>query len=349
MKINKHNIEAWLLDYMEGNLDTPSTAELMAFLAENPEYEQYLTKKEDLPLLSQASYSFESKGKLRKSYADVVEITTANFEEFCIAATEGLLDQHNTERLDHFIAGNPQLKSTYDLYRKLRLRPDRDLTFTGKSRLKKQEKRIFSVQRLSVGLAIAASVAMFIFLISKYSDRSIIPPDFENSAQLSQVETSHIQSIPETAPSPDKTVSETPRHPKNSAINRESLTEGISTSTVTKEEPVNRENVILREIMPVTQVSLTPVTSKDLATIQLAEVSVPATMPETTENTGDETLFSMLISKVDLWKTAETAINGFNQLTESKLAINKITDEQGKFERLQVRTESYTISSSDLK
>ncbi|HEX2394613.1 MAG TPA: hypothetical protein VHI78_04665, partial [Bacteroidales bacterium] len=42
MTINRNNFEEYLLDYLEGNLDPLLTAELMAFIAENPRYEKFV-------------------------------------------------------------------------------------------------------------------------------------------------------------------------------------------------------------------------------------------------------------------------------------------------------------------
>jgi hypothetical protein len=47
---------------------------------------------------------------------------------------------------------------------------------------------------------------------------------------------------------------------------------------------------------------------------------------------------------VDIWKTAKTAIEGFNQLTESQLSISKVYDENGHASML-LSTESYSIES----
>jgi len=57
-----------------------------------------------------------------------------------------------------------------------------------------------------------------------------------------------------------------------------------------------------------------------------------------------DNLITEIFSKINLWKTAENAISGFNYLTEAQLSINKTTDEQGKLTGLSLNTESYTIA-----
>jgi hypothetical protein len=58
-----------------------------------------------------------------------------------------------------------------------------------------------------------------------------------------------------------------------------------------------------------------------------------------------ESLLGNLISRVNLWKTAETAIDGFNYLTEAQLSIAKTTDENGNTMGLVLNTESYSIET----
>jgi len=51
-----------------------------------------------------------------------------------------------------------------------------------------------------------------------------------------------------------------------------------------------------------------------------------------------------LLRRIDYWKTAKTAISGFNYLTESELSVNRVTDESGKLSSLLIQSESYTIT-----
>jgi hypothetical protein len=166
MTISKNNFEAYLLDYIEGNLDALLTAELMIFLAENPEFEQYLPDNDNYSL-SAVGYNFESKKLLKKDFEDVLQINAGNFDEFCIAAAEGLLDNANLARLNKYMAEDTILHKTFETYQKLRLRPDLSISCTEKQLLKKQDKKTFVLRTLYYGLSIAASVAIIVLLISK--------------------------------------------------------------------------------------------------------------------------------------------------------------------------------------
>ncbi len=101
MTIHKGNIEAYLLDYLEGNLDALLTAELMAFLSENPEYEKWIPEY-DGHICLEAGPVFEDKPFLKKDFKDVPLINEHNFDEFCIASAEGLLEEKDRTRLDEY-------------------------------------------------------------------------------------------------------------------------------------------------------------------------------------------------------------------------------------------------------
>jgi hypothetical protein len=62
-----------------------------------------------------------------------------------------------------------------------------------------------------------------------------------------------------------------------------------------------------------------------------------------------DTRTGMLINRLNFWKAAETAVTGFNYLTESQLSLEKKTDEQGRLTELLITTESYTISGYKMK
>src|SRR5512133_3521722 len=98
MTIHKGNIEAYLLDYIEGNLDALLTADLMAFLSENPEYEKWIPVYNG-NLCLKAGPVFEDKLMLKKSLRDVPLVDENNFDEFCVASSEGWLESEGQARL----------------------------------------------------------------------------------------------------------------------------------------------------------------------------------------------------------------------------------------------------------
>jgi len=65
-ELNKNTIEAWLLDYIEGNLNSDQRVLLELFLSQNPEYASMLEEYEEITLKPEA-VSFEKKENIKHS------------------------------------------------------------------------------------------------------------------------------------------------------------------------------------------------------------------------------------------------------------------------------------------
>jgi len=74
----------------------------------------------------------------------------------------------------------------------------------------------------------------------------------------------------------------------------------------------------------------------------------PAETTDATVQTPTSILGS-LVKKLNLWKAAETAVTGFNYLTETRLSLVKTTDENGKFSSLSLESEEYVTSGNKIK
>jgi hypothetical protein len=86
MSINKHNYEAFFLDYSEGSLSVEKVAELLLFLEENPLLKEELENFDLLELDPTVDVSFN------KEFLKVA-INEDNVEGFIISSIEGV----NTE------------------------------------------------------------------------------------------------------------------------------------------------------------------------------------------------------------------------------------------------------------
>lgn len=334
-----------MLDYIEGNLDPLLTADLMAFLAENPEFEGFLPEYNSKISLAK-TYEFTCKELLKKNYADIPEITPGNFDEFCIASCEGLLTEKDVSRLTEYLACHPDKQADLDLYRKLNLEPDFTLHFPRKEKLKiKQARVILPVLYYAAG--IAAAVTLVIILVFRQStvNSYTYAPSVNSDLPDTVVSTHPIQPVPDGE-------KETPQEP---ALASRQQVDVISRSE--SQPPVIRE--VSGNILPY----LTRITSGSLPHIdtpaeppRLAVHPVHFTPDLGKTNTGlsasesyAQTYLRTLIGRLNLWKTAETALDGFNYLTESQLSIGKTTDENGKLTSLLIDTERFRIKGSKFK
>lgn len=324
MTINSKNIEAYLLDYLEGNLDPVFAAELMAFMAEHPEYEKYLPDYDKRLSLSD-SRLFYHKELLKKDFPDLPEITPGNFEEFCIAACEGILTPADMSRLSEYIARDPDKMREFDLYRRIRLQPDLSLQFPDKQVLKKTLKPV-NYRYLYLITGIAASLAVILLLVFR-------------KAPVTEV----AESLPAKDHKTELTVRESTALPV--------LTDNDPGEvTAVTDEPVL--TVVTDRIKPPAPIE--PLTAVQIEyRINLTEIPVPSLshkeepsgqkrLQADYKGTDDRSPIARLFSRVDFWKTAEKAITGFNYLTESQLSVDKTTDERGKLTTLLIEGESYS-------
>jgi hypothetical protein len=131
MKINKHNYEAFFLDYHEGNLTPQQVADLLLFVEQHPEVKEEFENFENFTLEDYSSYTFENKEALKK------EITESNRKEYFIGSVDGALSQPDTLLLDIFLKQHPQYSAEFELFQKTKLSPDTNIVFENRSSLKR--------------------------------------------------------------------------------------------------------------------------------------------------------------------------------------------------------------------
>lgn len=139
MNINRHNCEAWFLDFYEGQLSTDQVAELFAFLDAHPDLKEVFESYEG-PAFDAAETNlpvFEHKDLLRRQIELPENINEVNYEEFFAAAIDNVLDAKGQIKLERFLESNPDKRSELDLFRKTILAPDYSEKFEAKHALKK--------------------------------------------------------------------------------------------------------------------------------------------------------------------------------------------------------------------
>ena len=341
MTINRNNFEAYLLDYLEGNLDPLLTADLMVFLTENPEFEKYLPDNESYALPADIRI-FEYKQLLKKDFQHVPAVTSDNFDEFCIAACEGLLGKDDLNRLNAFVALNPDKRKDLDIYRNLRLQPDLSIKFTGKPALKKTGS-LFKLRYLYYGIGIAASIALIVFLFTGRSGNEI-----RIELPVATIDNS-LSGKPTGSESTGKASPFPPSLPAAKSNNALRIDKNHHAEPVTHVEPAlaDREKVLLEKIEPLQNTSIQ--SKQYVIALQLPETQPGDNLPAEEDrnrkspDVNNDSFLGALLARVDFWKTAETALDGFNYLTESNLSISKTLDEKGNLSGLQVNTERFSV------
>ena len=347
MTINRNNFEAHLLDYLEGNLDPLLTADLMAFLTENPEYESYIPEY-DTRISLNGNHEYNQKDRLKKDFADLPEITSGNFDEFCIATCEGLLDDADRKRLSDFVATHPEKKQELDLYARLKLQPDISVVFTQKARLKKNAPFAFNSRIIYYALGVAASLALLLMLISKKPAESVytqapekketilpvVPSDQNISVQVSE------EYLTPKTHAPVKNYAKAVPAEEHVPMIRETAAEDVVFLPL---KSIGTQEIIAESLSAAPDLPRIAGNNRSYAESE----EFAGTDPLSSED--NQGLLRNLISKVDFWKTAEKAIQGFNYLTEASLDIDKTLDENGRLSGILLNMDSYRISGNKIK
>ena len=161
MQIDRSNYEIWLIDWLDGNLNSLQANQLKLFLSQNPDLREEFN---DLTQISIVPYdiSFPDKNQMKRSASD---IPTSQFEYLCVAFLENDLSVSQQTELKEIIDTSSEKKEAFDLIQKTRLTPT-GIKYKHKSLLVKRT-AVQNVIRLSVtGLSAAAAIALIILLFS---------------------------------------------------------------------------------------------------------------------------------------------------------------------------------------
>ncbi len=174
MKIDKHNYEAWFLDYHEGRLSAVQVSVLEEFLRRHPELQQEFDDYVSDTLIADDAISYPDPVELRKSLMDY-----SPGEERMIALLEGDLAPGESAEFEQEIASSEALSSIFDEFRKTRLMPEESIVFRGASNLKKNTS--FRLPGLMPSMAYAAGIIILLGFASLWI--------FRDSGQASRTET----------------------------------------------------------------------------------------------------------------------------------------------------------------
>jgi mRNA-degrading endonuclease YafQ of YafQ-DinJ toxin-antitoxin module len=132
-KINRHNYEAYFLDYLEGNLSAEDKQDLFSFLDKNPDLKSELEIDLNDVSLNPSAIVFENKESLKTEDESILNLNTA--DNWMLESVEKNLTASKQKELEDFVRKH-QLEKTYTAYQSTVLKPDLNLVFEDKQRLK---------------------------------------------------------------------------------------------------------------------------------------------------------------------------------------------------------------------
>jgi hypothetical protein len=112
MNINRHNYEAWLLDYIEGNLSAEQVDELLVFLDANPDLKSTLDDYRNISFETGEDIPFDAKEALKKT-SDTINNEQSVSLELMIAAMEGSCTAEELKIWNTGVENNPKLEQEF--------------------------------------------------------------------------------------------------------------------------------------------------------------------------------------------------------------------------------------------
>lgn len=167
ININRNNYEEYFLDFHDGQLSPEDENILFSFLAKNPDLKaEFDLVKMDSLIEENKNIVFSNKTAFKKT-SILGELTDDNFDELCIAKIEGDLNNYELLMFEEFVRTISREKDL-KLYELTKLSSDTSITFKDKSKIKKQELKVFSLKSnytiISVAASIIILIALYIFI-----------------------------------------------------------------------------------------------------------------------------------------------------------------------------------------
>ncbi len=160
MNITRNNYEIYAIDYLDGNLSNKLTAELLYFLELNNDLKEELEELEFIKIKPE-NLIFDKKDLLKEiPENDFFDIT--EFEYLSTEKIEGNITDKDKKKLSEILLNNPEKKEEYAKFEACKLKPDLDIKYPNKNRIKKYLIRNIAIKSLSL----VASIIFLIFTIS---------------------------------------------------------------------------------------------------------------------------------------------------------------------------------------
>ncbi|MBR4677795.1 MAG: hypothetical protein IKO99_07320 [Bacteroidales bacterium] len=134
MKVNKENIEEYLLDYSEGSLSQEDKKQVEVFLKKNPQYREMLEGISEFRL-DAGNVVFEKKDSLKHtSEFDYPEFKYS--DRLAVSVLEGLATKEEQTEYQKLISESASFKKDVALYSRTKLQADSQIVYENKNGLK---------------------------------------------------------------------------------------------------------------------------------------------------------------------------------------------------------------------
>jgi hypothetical protein len=153
-KITIHNYEAYVLDYLDDKLDNEMLIEMKDFLNHHPDIKENIEGLEYISI-KQENIFFPDKMKLLKN-EESQNIGIGYFDYLCISDIENDIHKEEKKELNNLLKNDPSLIEIWMKYARTKLKPDENIIFPRKHRIR----RIYYPSIFSISSSLAAAVIL---------------------------------------------------------------------------------------------------------------------------------------------------------------------------------------------
>lgn len=346
MKINLHNYEALLLDHIEGRLSKQQSALLKAFVNSHPELGSWEQLTAELPQLTAPQLSFPAKDQLFQP-GEADQPTYSPSDETMIKAVEGMASESEQAQLQQWLQNSPELRQTYRLFGLTKLKPDTNIVFPHKQKLRKTA--LLATRPGFARWSAAAAIALLAGWGWWFMANDVPPaaPNAQVMVANTQVETPKNElppkNIEQEKPLPKNRASQVPKNQKAQPATKK---------TTTREKlqalpPMRNSNTVIQLNLARLQAPAMLMFEPSLHD-QLNLVAILEQMPEFAPNTVPSAprrvagnlmnraiaalkpMKSGLSENTALWNLAQSGVNTYNFLTDKDVQLVKTTHSSGQ-------------------
>ena len=181
MEINRNNYELYMIDYLDAKLSVEHQAELILFLAENPDLQAEFDLLQNTIIADEVhSIPFEFKQELKKQ--ELIQVSL--YDELLVAKLEGDLSIDELIKLDAEIHNYPELKQSFEQFQKIKLTAEETIVFIHKSSLRKREQIFDLSTKVRMVSSIAAAFLLILALWFFQNNRNESTVSFSNTIRI---------------------------------------------------------------------------------------------------------------------------------------------------------------------
>lgn len=339
MKIHLKNYEAFLIDYLDGNLSAAEVREVEDFLAGHPHILSELEELRQHKIPNEETDKSYTSGHLFRSLNDK-KVTAQNIGEYSIAYFEGDLDVESSQKLEDAVAADRELREEFLLHKKIRFTSDKTISFPGAKRLRHKSSRK-SIVFWTYGIAAAAVLLFGVFTLRIFSEAIESKTDI-----IAKDEKTKTEPVKEEKTGKERGTQDQKAQKPNSIQRKMQEPRAVIVAETNSDSSIQEHrHPDLMALVPIGTEKLTVPTEqqldsrmalKDRYGLVRQQPEIESRVPPEPDRTPQTE--RLIITAVS------AGIKGFNNLTENNLALVTEEDQAGNIQRFRIESENFGFS-----